>query len=257
MKNILTIGLVLSLAIGAQATTNAKLNVEKANQNDLQIKLESSVDVYGLQFDVNYDPAQLNLNENNISHLFSGSDVRSNMSVYSKIKEPGLARVIMFDLGGTAFLSSGENDKVISIAYEVVDNYKGSFKIEIENIVAAGEHGVEVSTQASHSFHGDTTSDSYSLENVPGVTEIVGNYPNPFNPTTEIQFNLANENAGLVNVSVFDIQGRKVATLHNDITAGGYHSYVFDASNLSSGQYFVRVSAPNYTKTHNMTYSNT
>ena len=35
MKNIVTIGLVLSLAIGAQATTNAKLNVEKANQNDL------------------------------------------------------------------------------------------------------------------------------------------------------------------------------------------------------------------------------
>ncbi len=55
MKNILTIGLVLSLVIGAQATTNAKLNVEKANQNDLQIKLESTVDVYGLQFDVNYD----------------------------------------------------------------------------------------------------------------------------------------------------------------------------------------------------------
>jgi hypothetical protein len=43
MKNILTIGLVLSLALGAQVTTNAKLNVEKANLNDLQIKLESSV----------------------------------------------------------------------------------------------------------------------------------------------------------------------------------------------------------------------
>ena len=113
MKNILTIGLVLSLALGAQVTTNAKLNVEKANLNDLQIKLESSVDVYGLQFDVSYDPAQLKLNENNISHLFSGSDVRSNMSVYSKIKEPGLARVIMFDLGGTAILEANNLEKVI------------------------------------------------------------------------------------------------------------------------------------------------
>ena len=64
MKNILTVSLALSLAFGAQVTTNAKLNVEKANQNDLQIKLESSVDVYGLQFDVNYDPAQLKLDEN-------------------------------------------------------------------------------------------------------------------------------------------------------------------------------------------------
>ena len=86
MKNILTIGLVLSLAIGAQATTNAKLNVEKANQNDLQIKLESSVDVYGLQFDVNYDPAQLNLNEKSNFSYSSKNRIRFFTNRFKRIK---------------------------------------------------------------------------------------------------------------------------------------------------------------------------
>ena len=182
MKNILTIGLVLSLALGAQVTTNAKLNVEKANLNDLQIKLESSVDVYGLQFDVSYDPAQLKLNENNISHLFSGSDVRSNMSVYSKIKEPGLARVIMFDLGGTAILEANNLEKVIQLSYESVDSFKGSTLVSVSNIVAAGSHGEEVAIDDSIDFTFDLN-DGLS----PYETSIVGNYPNPFNPTTTIE----------------------------------------------------------------------
>ena len=128
-----------------------------------------------------------------------------------------------------------------------------SFTIEIDNIVAAGEHGVEVTTPESYSFHGTTTEDDYSLQNVPGVTEIVGNYPNPFNPTTQIDFALADINAGLVDVAVYDIQGRKVATLHHDVIAAGNHSYTFDASNLASGQYFVRISAPNFSQTKTMT----
>jgi hypothetical protein len=212
----------------------------------LNVQLHSDKDVYGIQFDVIYDATKITLTEDNINHMFSNSDSRANMSVYSKIKEPGLARVIMFDLGGNALLASGNNEKVISIAYNVVDSYNGSFSIEIDNIVAAGEHGVEVSTPDSYSFHGNASNDNYSLENVPSKTEIVGNYPNPFNPTTQIEFELSDDNAGLVNVAVYDIQGRKVATLHHDVIAAGNHSYTFDASNLSSGQYFVSITAPNY-----------
>ena len=247
MKNILTIGLVLSLALGAQVTTNAKLNVEKANLNDLQIKLESSVDVYGLQFDVNYDPAQLKLNENNISHLFSGSDVRSNMSVYSKIKEPGLARVIMFDLGGTAILEANNLEKVIQLSYESVDSFKGSTLVSVSNIVAAGSHGEEVAIDNSIDFTFDLN-DGLS----PYETSIVGNYPNPFNPTTTIEFDLAN--AGVVDVTVYDLQGRKVASLHNGMldAAQGY-TFNWDASSVASGQYFARITAPGFTDVINMT----
>ena len=252
MKKIIVMSIVASLTFATTVTKEASINLEQ-NNNELHMVLDSDQSVYGIQFDVKYDPLKITLTEDNINHMFSSSDSRANMSVYSKIKEPGVARVIMFDLGGNALLGSGDNDKVISIAYNVVDSYSGSFEIEIENIVAAGEHGVEVSTPASYSFHGNTTDDNYSLGNVPNTTEIVGNYPNPFNPTTQIDFALADQNAGLVDVAVYDIQGRKVATLHHDVIAAGNHSYIFDASSLSSGQYFVRISAPNFTQTKTMT----
>ena len=251
MKKIIVMSMVASLTFAAQLTSDASINLEQTN-NELHMVLDSDQSVYGIQFDVMYDANKITLTEDNINHMFSNSDSRANMSVYSKIKEPGVARVIMFDLGGNALLASG-SEKVISIAYDVVNSYNGSFTIEIDNIVAAGEHGVEVSTPESYCFHGNASDDSYSLENVPGVTEIVGNYPNPFNPTTQIEFALSNDNAGLVNVAVYDIQGRKVATLHHDVIAAGNHSYTFDASNLSSGQYFVRITAPNFTQTKTMT----
>ena len=251
MKKIIVMSIVASLTFAAQVTKEASINIEQKN-SELHMVLDSDKSVYGIQFDVKYDPAKITLTEDKINHMFSNSDSRANMSVYSKVKEPGVARVIMFDLGGNALLSSG-TEKVISIAYDVVDNYSGSFTIEIDNIVAAGEHGVEVTTQESYSLHASTSDSDSPFNTVPGVTEIKGNYPNPFNPTTQIDFALADQNAGLVDVAVYDIQGRKVATLHHDVIAAGNHSYTFDASNLSSGQYFVRITAPNFSQTKTMT----
>ena len=251
MKKIIVMSIVASLTFAAQVTKEASINLEQKS-NELHMVLDSDKSVYGIQFDVKYDPAKIKLTEDKINHMFAGSDSRANMSVYSKVKEPGVARVIMFDLGGNALLSSGA-EKVISIAYDVVDNYSGSFTIEIDNIVAAGEHGVEVTTQESYSMHGNTSDSDSPFNTVPGVTENKANYPNPINPTTQIDFALADQNAGLVDVAVYDIQGRKVATLHHDVIAAGNHSYTFDASNLASGQYFVRITAPNFSQTKTMT----
>ena len=77
--------------------------------------LESEQDVYGLQFDITFNANQITLSEENIAHMFATNDSRSNMSVYSKVKEPGLARVIMFDLGGNALLDAGNLEKIIQL----------------------------------------------------------------------------------------------------------------------------------------------
>jgi hypothetical protein len=141
MKKLLLITTITALSFGAQATTNAVLNLESANNNELHMMLEADQDVYGIQFDVLYNPNQIALSEDNINHMFSSSDSRINMSIYSKIKEPGIARVIMFDLGGQALLTADNVEKVIKLSYDVVDNYKGTSEITINNIVAAGHHG--------------------------------------------------------------------------------------------------------------------
>ena len=116
MKKIIIMSVVASLTFAAQVTKEASINLEQKN-NELHMVLDSDKSVYGIQFDVKYDASKIALTEDKINHMFSSSDSRANMSVYSKVKEPGVARVIMFDLGGNALLSSG-TEKVISIAYK-------------------------------------------------------------------------------------------------------------------------------------------
>jgi hypothetical protein len=67
------------------------------------------------------------------------------------------------------------------------------------------------------------------------------NYPNPFNPTTCILYSVAG--SGFVSLKVFDLLGREVATLVNEVKSPGLHQIEFNASNLASGVYFYRLNA--------------
>lgn len=94
--------------------------------------------------------------------------------------------------------------------------------------------------------------DVYDLDSslVVGVREQTGlpvsarlfqNYPNPFNPTTNIEFR--NSNFEFVTLKVFDLLGREVASLVDGRVEAGNHSATLDASHLSSGIYFYRLTA--------------
>ena len=248
MKKILVTLSILGFVFAAQAQKSASFAVQKSStQNELHIQLEANADVLGLQFDVNYDPNQLTLSEADIAHMFGSSDERSNMSVYSKIKEAGLARVIMFDLGGQPILNANNLESVISLAYSV-ENNSSSANITISNIVLAGYHGEEVELE------NDQYEINIDLDNSfqPFETSIVGNFPNPFNPTTKIEFNL--KNAGHVDVTVYDLQGRKIANLYSGLLeAKEGHVFTWDASNVASGQYFARITSPGFSDVLNMT----
>jgi hypothetical protein len=86
--------------------------------------------------------------------------------------------------------------------------------------------------------------------NVPNEYSLGQNYPNPFNPTTNIKFSVPNN--GLVKIVIFDILGRQVGTLLNEVKTAGNYTVDFDASNLSSGAYFYRLEAGNFTETKKM-----
>jgi hypothetical protein len=76
---------------------------------------------------------------------------------------------------------------------------------------------------------------------LPAEYALRANYPNPFNPSTTIKFDLPeNSNVSLV---VYDVLGRKVAELENGTKEAGYHSAVWSGDGLSSGVYFARFTA--------------
>ena len=85
------------------------------------------------------------------------------------------------------------------------------------------------------------------LEGVPKEFTLYQNYPNPFNPTTTIRFEVPS--SGFVSLKVYDVLGREVKTLVNEVKRIGRYEVRFDASGLASGVYFYRIKAGSFAKT--------
>ncbi len=86
---------------------------------------------------------------------------------------------------------------------------------------------------------------------IPKQFRLYMNYPNPFNPTTLIKFDIPK--IGFVSLKIFNILGVEVAVLENGIVQAGVHQKVFDASNLPSGVYFYKLGAGDFSETRKMT----
>jgi len=84
-----------------------------------------------------------------------------------------------------------------------------------------------------------TSNEEELLADIPSDVELNQNYPNPFNPSTNITFGLPQQSK--VNITVYDMLGRKVATVFSGSKSQGFHSVQFDASNLSSGIYIYQL----------------
>ncbi|NOS86643.1 MAG: T9SS type A sorting domain-containing protein [Ignavibacteria bacterium] len=85
---------------------------------------------------------------------------------------------------------------------------------------------------------------------IPNNFNLSQNYPNPFNPVTNIKFSMPT--GGLVKLVVFDILGREVVTLLNEVKPAGNYLVDFDASALSSGVYFYRLESGSFAETKKM-----
>lgn len=85
---------------------------------------------------------------------------------------------------------------------------------------------------------------------IPGTFSLHQNYPNPFNPVTYIIFELPKTE--FVNITLYNTLGQEVKTLLNENKTAGSYKIDFDASFLSSGTYFYRITAGSYAETKKM-----
>ena len=79
------------------------------------------------------------------------------------------------------------------------------------------------------------------IENIPNSEIILSIYPNPFNPTATISFELNIENTENTGLVVYNLKGQKVKQLINDSLPAGKYSVVWNAEDKASGIYFVKI----------------
>lgn len=250
MKTKTNIILAIVFGISNIFASEAKIVAKTANLADQSIKksninlsVESNTDIYGVQFDIKYNPQELNLSESGIISNVSG------IKVYSRVKEAGIARVLMFSMSGDKILdvNTANIAGILDIDFQPADMFNGISKVELIDVILAGQGGEEVSVSSAAfdvAFY------------TPQQTSLTKNYPNPFNPSTTIDYQLSD--AGMVSMIVYDLKGATVKTLVNEVQEADYHNVVWNGLNesgqsVASGRYILKMTAPGYTETITMT----
>jgi len=85
---------------------------------------------------------------------------------------------------------------------------------------------------------------------IPTEYFLAQSYPNPFNSKTTIKFGLPE--AGMVKIEIYNVMGRKIATVVDKNLSAGYHSTLWDGRDFASGIYFYRIEAGSFIKTRKM-----
>ncbi len=93
-------------------------------------------------------------------------------------------------------------------------------------------------------------SNTIEVITLPKSVELFQNFPNPYNPTTTINYQLPNNN--FVTLKVYNLLGEEIATLVNGEVEAGVHEVQFDGSKLSSGIYFYKLTAGKFTEIKKM-----
>ena len=88
--------------------------------------------------------------------------------------------------------------------------------------------------------HNITVIENLGLSNMPTEMALDPAYPNPFNPSTNLSYTLADE--GVIKLSIYDINGRLVENIVDSYQYAGTYNISWNASNFSSGIYFVSLS---------------
>ncbi len=96
----------------------------------------------------------------------------------------------------------------------------------------------------------DNFSTGSEVSSLPNEFALQQNFPNPFNPTTSINYDLPV--SSMVTLKIYDITGKEIATLVNEQKNAGIHNISFDGSNFASGVYFYRIEAGEFTQVKKM-----
>jgi len=238
---LLTVAIGLSMAFSGQValkkdlnSSSVKLSLSKSASPDQEVK--------GLQFDLHYNSEEIKFED--ASSLLNG------FTFEFQATEAGIVKGLIFSMSGQS-LNPEDLSNVLEFNFAPVDGFAGKSDIKLVNMIIAGEHGENITSDFAIPVS------SVSFENIlPLKTVLSKNYPNPFNPSTTIPYELMED--GLVSMVVYDLNGAEVKTLVSENVSAGYHQAVWNGLNntgqkVASGRYIVKMAAPSFTDTITMT----
>ena len=201
------------LGAGRTAELNGHARIDYLTSgNDMIIQINSDVDLAGVQLSLLKD-TQVDIELKDNSHINQNAHFQNGITqylAYSMFNQP-------FDSRTT----------------EILIHSAGNLNMNDIQIIVADINGDALSL--SHSQSGQ------NYQSGPHSFEISKLYPNPFNPSTEVSFSLPVD--GHVQLAAYDIRGQKVDIIFEGAQSVGQHSYTWNASNLPSGVYYIRLQA--------------
>ena len=237
MKATKLIATVTALSLVFAGTAKVSMNDVSlsSTKGNVDLVVESSQGVYGLQFDLKYDPTQLTLN---------GAEAAINDVTFDYAENtPGVVRGLMFSMQGKQ-LNLDNISSFVNFDFSPAQGFEGKATVSFDDVILAGENGTKISASSS-----SVVVDTNNM--LPIKTSLNASYPNPFNPSTTINYDLAID--GYVSILVYDALGREVATLFSgDQVAGTNYQVTWNAADQASGAYFLRMTAGNYTNTQKL-----
>ena len=214
------------------------------NNGKVSLIIQSDENVKGIKFEISY-------NSNELILIDEGIDVLAqNVDFYYNNKEENKSFIVLFSDIDNEYIvdvNDGKVKNIIDLKFNSTNKFMGITKIELNNIIIVGELGQQLNQV-----------DSISLEinyEFPGKTELIANFPNPFNYLTNIEYQLSE--SGFTTLEIFNNYGVKVKTLIKDFQSADYYKVEWNGydeydDKLESGKYLLVMNAPNYTKTITM-----
>jgi len=149
-------------------------------------------------------------------------------------------------LDGYFYYSSDNGESWQNILYNLEET-------QINDIIFDQDDTMYIATDESvWRSNPDTTVNVKDKTTVIKQYSLSQNYPNPFNPNTQINYTV--KDAGSVKIEVFDILGRKVESLVNELKQPGNYSVTFNAKSITSGVYFYKLEINDYTSVKKMMF---
>lgn len=159
----------------------------------------------------------------------------------------GAYKTIKYSSAGTELWNARFTDASVS------NDYFPIVRIDQQNNVYVSGSSI-VSSQNSYDYtvikYSQATGIQIINSEVPKEFTLAQNYPNPFNPSTKIHFSLPK--ADNVFLAVYDVTGKEISVIANSYLKAGVYEAEWDASSITSGLYFYRLTAGNFSETKKM-----